>query len=234
MSDRRIPVSGGAGALLDCLDALPSPSPVAMRLLAALDDATAISTSEVVELVSSGPCSRRPRHRDLREAPAIPILPNRQHRTSCGAPRFRGRPSDRTRSGFESMSGFTDEMPEDAFDIGLFWRHSLSVAVLAERIAERGCRVPLRPRSSPVCCTTSVISDCAPSHRGCSVPPARWRRWSAPPSMRSRPDTSESMGVPPADASVITGDCPRRSSIDLARRSAAGGPPGSVLHRSSR
>ena len=143
MSDRRIPVSGGAGALLDRLDALPSPSPVAMRLLAALDDATAISTSEVVELVSSDPalagrviatCARHPRYRSYRIDSierAVVLLGFEAVRVTALSVRF-----------LESMSGFTDEMPEDAFDIGLFWRHSLSVAVLAERIAERGCRVP--------------------------------------------------------------------------------------------
>ncbi len=48
------PESHAPGSLLDRLDSLPSPSPVAMRLLCLLDDESSC-TEEIVELISSDP-----------------------------------------------------------------------------------------------------------------------------------------------------------------------------------
>ncbi|MCH2144801.1 MAG: HDOD domain-containing protein [Phycisphaerales bacterium] len=129
-------------SLLDRLDALPTPSPVAMRLLTLLEDDSS-SAPEVVQLISSDPalasrvvgtCARHPRYRafkiDTLER-AVALLGFDAVRVAALSVRF-----------FETISGFTDDESESMnFDIDLFWRHSLTVAVMAERIAQCGGKV---------------------------------------------------------------------------------------------
>jgi signal transduction histidine kinase/HD-like signal output (HDOD) protein len=129
-------------SLLGRLDSLPTPSPVAMRLLSLLDDDSS-SAPEVVQLISSDPalasrvigtCSRHPRFRafkiDTIER-AVALLGFDAVRVTALSVRF-----------FETISGFTeDPSGRSSFDMDLFWRHSLTVAVMAERIAGCGGRV---------------------------------------------------------------------------------------------
>ena len=99
-------------SLLDRLDALPTPSPVAMRLLTLLEDDSS-SAPEVVQLISSDPalasrvvgtCARHPRYRafkiDTLER-AVALLGFDAVRVAALSVRF-----------FETISGFTDDESE--------------------------------------------------------------------------------------------------------------------------
>ena len=130
--------SRGAGSLLDRLDTLPTPSPVAMRLLSLLDDDES-TTEEIVELISSDPalaarvigtCARHPLSRAFRIDSierAVVMLGFDAVRVAALSVRF-----------FETLSGFTEKTGDDTaeFDMELFWRHSLTVAVMSERISQ--------------------------------------------------------------------------------------------------
>jgi signal transduction histidine kinase/HD-like signal output (HDOD) protein len=136
--DKRNPDSRGTGSLLDRLETLPTPSPVAMRLLSLLDDDES-TTDEIVELISSDPalvarvirtCSLHPLSRAFRIDSierAVVMLGYDSVRVAALSVRF-----------FETLSGFTSSSDEGdgEFDIELFWRHSLTVAVMAERISK--------------------------------------------------------------------------------------------------
>lgn len=129
----------GHRSLLDRIDALPTPSPVAMRILSLLDDDSS-SATEVVELISSDPalaarvlrtCSLDPRSRssgiDSLDR-AVVLLGFDAVRVSALSVRF-----------IETLSTFggVRSGATDGFDLALFWRHSLAVAVLSERLALR-------------------------------------------------------------------------------------------------
>ncbi|MDG2030966.1 MAG: HDOD domain-containing protein [Phycisphaerales bacterium] len=135
--DTQNPDSRGTGSLLDRLDSLPTPSPVAMRLLGLLDDEKS-TTDEIVELISSDPalvarvigtCARHPLSRAFRIDSierAVVMLGFDSVRVAALSVRF-----------FETLSGFASASEDDGpdFDMELFWRHSLTVAVMAERIS---------------------------------------------------------------------------------------------------
>lgn len=140
MDEGRKPDARSIDSLLDRLEVLPTPSPVAMRLISVLDsDATTIA--EVVELISSDPalaarvistCARSRNGRALRIESierAVVLLGFDAVRAAALSVRL-----------FETMSGFPSASSgqSGAFDVALFWRHSLTVAVMSERIAALG------------------------------------------------------------------------------------------------
>ena len=136
-SDNVNPDVRSVDVLLDRLDALPTPTAVALRLMTVLEsDVT--TTREVVDLISTDPalsakvvglCSRCPRGRALGITSverAVVLLGFDAVRAAALSVRL-----------FEVAERFSarDEK-DDNFDSGLYWRHSLAVAVLSERITQ--------------------------------------------------------------------------------------------------
>ena len=125
--------------LLDRLDNLPSPSAVATRLMMILDT-DSVSARDVIELISTDPalsarvvglCARSPQGRSLGITSldrAVVLLGFDAVRSAALSVRL-----------FETIQGFSP--PERArdnslvFDHNIFWRHSLGVGILSEKIA---------------------------------------------------------------------------------------------------
>ena len=124
--------------LLDRIDLLPTPTAVAMRLMTLLES-DAVTVREVVDLISTDPalsarvvglCARSPKGRALGITSvdrAVVLLGFDAVRAAALSVRL-----------FEVAEGFAEKRSIKAhnFDGGLFWRHSLAVAVLSERIAQ--------------------------------------------------------------------------------------------------
>jgi signal transduction histidine kinase/HD-like signal output (HDOD) protein len=124
--------------LLDRLDSLPTPTAVAMRLMTVLES-DSVTIREVVDLISTDPalsarvvglCSRSPKGRALGITSverAVVLLGFDAVRAAALSVRL-----------FEAVGKFTpdDEYESSNFDVPLFWRHSLAVAVLSERITQ--------------------------------------------------------------------------------------------------
>ena len=125
--------------LLDRLDNLPSPSAVATRLMTILD-ADSVSARDVIELISTDPalsarvvglCSRSPQGRSLGITSldrAVVLLGFDAVRSAALSVRL-----------FETIQGFglptATQEHSLVFDHNMFWRHSLGVGILAQKIA---------------------------------------------------------------------------------------------------
>lgn len=123
--------------LLDRLDSLPSPGPVALNLISILEsDAT--TTRQVVDLIASDPaltarviatCARSERGRACEVTSlerAVVLLGFDTVRTTALSVRIAA-----------SLWRDADLQEHSSrFDIDIFWRHALAVAVLSQRIAE--------------------------------------------------------------------------------------------------
>lgn len=129
---------GSMDVLLDRLDALPSPTAVAMRLMTMLES-DSVTTREVVDLISTDPalsarvvglCSRSPRGRALGITSverAVVLLGFDAVRSAALSVRL-----------FEAVGKYVPDGGSSSykFDSSLFWRHSLAVAVLAEQASQ--------------------------------------------------------------------------------------------------
>jgi signal transduction histidine kinase/HD-like signal output (HDOD) protein len=134
-----IPHERSVEILLDRLDNLPSPSAVATRLMMILE-ADSVSARDVIELISTDPalsarvvglCARSPQGRSLGITSldrAVVLLGFDAVRSAALSVRL-----------FETIQGFSvpDRVPHTslAFDHNMFWRHSLAVGILSEKIA---------------------------------------------------------------------------------------------------
>ena len=130
ISDENDPIAG----LLGRLDSLPSPTALAMRLMHVLDDDQS-SAREIIDLISTDPalsarvvglCARSERGRSLGVTSldrAVVLLGFDAVKTAAFSVRF-----------FQAVEEI-ETAKSSGFDLALFWRHSLAVAVLSERIA---------------------------------------------------------------------------------------------------
>lgn len=129
-SDDIDPIAG----LLSRLDALPSPTALAMRLIHVLDNDES-TAREIIDLIATDPalsarvvglCARSDRGRSLGVTSldrAVVLLGFDAVKSAAFSVRF-----------FQAVEAIGTEK-SSGFDVSLFWRHSLAVAVLAEKIA---------------------------------------------------------------------------------------------------
>ncbi|HAW96114.1 MAG TPA: hypothetical protein DCX60_07560 [Phycisphaerales bacterium] len=120
--------------LLGRLDALPSPTALAMRLMHVLDDDQS-TAREIIDLIATDPalsarvvglCARSERGRSLGVTSldrAVVLLGFDAVKTAAFSVRF-----------FQAVNEI-ETSKSSGFDLSLFWRHSLAVAVLSEKIA---------------------------------------------------------------------------------------------------
>lgn len=125
---------GGVDAVIERLDALPTPSPLAMRLLAAANDETT-SARDLVEIIRQDSaltgkvlslCRRGPRGRQLDVASldrAVVLLGFAAVRTAALSVEF------------VSTLGSATSSNVRGFDACRFWRHALAKAIVAEGVA---------------------------------------------------------------------------------------------------
>jgi len=130
MTDEIDPIAG----LLSRLDALPSPTALAMRLIHVLDDDQS-TAREIIDLIATDPalsarvvglCARSERGRSLGVTSldrAVVLLGFDAVKSAAFSVRL-----------FQAVETLGAEQSA-GFDVSLFWRHSLAVAVLAEKIA---------------------------------------------------------------------------------------------------
>lgn len=121
-------------SLLSRLDALPSPTALAMRLIHVLDDDQS-TAREIIDLIATDPalsarvvglCARSERGRSLGVTSldrAVVLLGFDAVKSAAFSVRF-----------FQAAEDFGSNQ-SSGFDVSIFWRHSLAVAVLAEKIA---------------------------------------------------------------------------------------------------